>query len=504
MKTDHFLAKVTSIVLAGGAFLCIFVLMYFIYYYGWTAQRRFSAPLVIVLYVVFLAVLASLLFAFLRRNPEFKVNFAFVCVSLIASAYGGELVLRFTDFLLSGPRETVMHKVIASTEKKKEAAKLTKKFGVEIDTRDGLEVVTDLRKRGVDTVPSIAPSYFFVRQPDGSIKSAVNIHGNEIIPLGGVSNKMTVLCNENGYWVTYESDEHGFHNPRGTWRSSRVEIAALGDSFTHGYCVPSDKNFVGLIRQRYPAILNLGMASNGPLLELATLKEYLPLYRPKVVLWFYHEGSDLTDLQAEKKSGILMRYLKDDFNQGLPARQNDIDQELIEYIVKETSIAIEKKAKKQNRDDYIYEVVEFFKMTAIRNRLGLFLRNRLGLFYGRTSEEAELAELLSDVQGPNLNLFREILSQAKSRVSAWGGTLYFVYLPGFARYGNYRDIASEQRPQIMNLVKMLDIPLIDLHPVFRAQKDPLALFPFRQPVHYNEKGHQLVAEEVLKAISPSN
>jgi len=196
--------------------------------------------------------------------------------------------------------------------------------------------------------------------------------------------------------------------------------------------------------------------------------------------------------------------LKDDFNQGLPARQNDIDQELIEYIVKETSIAIEKKAKKQNRDDYIYEVVEFFKMTAIRNRLGLFLRNRLGLSYGRTSEEAELAELLSDVQGPNLNLFREILSQAKSRVSAWGGTLYFVYLPGFARYGNYRDIASEQRPQIMNLVKMLDIPLIDLHPVFQAQKDPLALFPFRQPVHYNEKGHQLVAEEVLKAISPSN
>src|SRR5262245_64072815 len=98
MKTDHFLAKVTSIVLAGGAFLCIFVLMYSIYYYGWTAQRRFSAPLVIVLYVVFLAVLASLLFAFLRRNPEFKVNFAFVCFSLIASAYGGVLFIRVVGF----------------------------------------------------------------------------------------------------------------------------------------------------------------------------------------------------------------------------------------------------------------------------------------------------------------------------------------------------------------------------------------------------------------------
>ena len=37
--------------------------------------------------------------------------------------------------------------------------------------------------------------------------------------------------------------------------------------------------------------------------------------------------------------------------------------------------------------------------------------------------------ILSDVKGPNMDLFREILSQAKSHVGAWGGTLYFVYLP---------------------------------------------------------------------------
>ena len=105
------------------------------------------------------------------------------------------------------------------------------------------------------------------------------------------------------------------------------------------------------------------------------------------------------------------------------------------------------------------------------------------------------------MQGENVDLFREILSEAQSRVSAWGGTLYFVYLPGFARYDNYWDMASEERPRIMNLVRMLDIPLIDIDPAFQAQKDPLSLFPFREPGHYNEKGHQLVAEEVLKIIS---
>ena len=229
-----------------------------------------------------------------------------------------------------------MSNVMTSKEKKKEAAKLAKKFGVEIDTRGGFEVIADLRKRGIDAVPIITPAnHLFVEQPDGSIKSAINIGGTEVIPFGGISNKVTVLCNESGPWITYTSDEHGFNNPREIWQSGQIDVAALGDSFAQGYCVTSDKNFVALIRRGYPATLNLGMAGNGPLLMLATLKEYLPRLAPKIVLWFYYEGNDLTDLQTEKKSAILMRYLKDDFNQGLLARQSDVDQALTNEIDRE-------------------------------------------------------------------------------------------------------------------------------------------------------------------------
>jgi len=388
-----------------------------------------------------------------------------------------------------------MSLLMKSEDKKEEAAKLGKRFGIDIDARDGLEVVDDLRKRGIDAVPIItASNNLFVTQPDGSVRSALNIQGSEVIPFGAISNKVTVLCNENGPWINYTSDEHGFNNPNEIWQFGQIDVAALGDSFAQGYCVPSDKNFVALIRHRYPAILNLGMAGNGPLLMLATLKEFLPLYRPKVVLWFYFEGNDLTDLQSEKKSSLLMRYLKDDFKQDLLARQNDIDQALRDHIVSETAIAKDKKPKRQNSYvDDVYKLSGFVQLAA--------LRQRLGLIFGRTVEEAEL---LSDVQGPNVDLFREVLSEARSRVGAWGGTLYFVYLPGFARYDNYWDMASEERSRIMNIVRMLDIPLIDIDPAFQAQKDPLSLFPFREPGHYNEKGHELVAKEVLNVISPSN
>src|SRR5262245_43668916 len=67
MRAADFLIKSANIVLAGGAFLCILVLSYFIYHYGWTAIRHFSAPFDMVLYWIFPAVLASLLFGFLRR-----------------------------------------------------------------------------------------------------------------------------------------------------------------------------------------------------------------------------------------------------------------------------------------------------------------------------------------------------------------------------------------------------------------------------------------------------
>ena len=39
--------------------------------------------------------------------------------------------------------------------------------------------------------------------------------------------------------------------------------------------------------------------------ELATLKEYGPTLKPKLVLWFYYEGNDLRDLDGWEKNSPL-------------------------------------------------------------------------------------------------------------------------------------------------------------------------------------------------------
>lgn len=477
------LTKLADAVLIVGGIFSLFVLSYFLYRYYWTGASQFSGSMGMMLYYVVPAGVAALLFASLRLRPAYKIALAILCLSLTASLYVAEYFL----FVSEKPVWVGVPK-----EKKNEITQLARQYGVDFDTRDNLEVLADLQRQGVEAVrPVVLP---MLEKRDGSMKSAINIRGSEVIPLGGIADKVTVLCNQSGQWITYKSDAYGFHNPRKIWESGHVEIAALGNSFTQGYCVPSGKNFAALIRSHYPATLNLGMAGEGPLLMLAMFNEFLPPFKPKVVLWFYFEGDHLFDLQKETKSHLLMRYLKDNFTQDLAARQRDIDRAILDYVEKRHAKRMTEPPTKPNgggeRLDQLPEIINLAAM-----------RRKLGLVYGTTTEEQET---IADLKGEAMDLFRDILSQAKSRVSSWNGKLYFIYLPSWGRYANKNPgNAGKQRTTVLMLAKKLGLDIIDMNPVFEAQDDPLSLFPFRRFHHYNEQGHQVVAREVLRAISKS-
>ena len=87
----------------------------------------------------------------------------------------------------------------------------------------------------------------------------------------------------------------------------------IGDSFTQGACV-NPKKFAGnLSKISNASVLNLGFAGNGPLLELATLKEYIELINVKKILWFYFEGNDNFDLSLKLKIINLLDILREKF-----------------------------------------------------------------------------------------------------------------------------------------------------------------------------------------------
>jgi hypothetical protein len=488
-KADDVILMLANIILAGGAFLCLLVSFYIIYYYGWTAQRYFSAPPGALLYCVLPAVLASLLFGFLRRSREFKAKAAIVSVSVALSVYAMELL---TAFVMPPSSSGILWGDGHLDEKKaKEIVALAKQFGVDFDTRSRLEVIMDLQRQGIQAVPSIIPLALLEKQPDGTVKSKISVHGAEVLPVGGISHRVTVLCNEMGDYAIYDSDEHGFHNPAGIWRSPSIAVASVGDSFTQGACVLSDKNFMALIRNRYPSALNLGMSGEGPLFMLAALTEYLQLMKPPVVLWFFYEENDFSDLSKEHQSPLLRQYLGDNFTQGLFGRQAEIDESLGRYVEQEMKSQLAHKGeatRDRARKDGWYGIGKLAPFLQIAH-----LRQRFGLIYGRTAQQVELAQY-NEAQ---FDLFDKVLARAKGLVEAWGGRLYFVYLPARDRYAEQQDY---QRRSILNIVRHAGISIIDVHARFRQESDPLSLFPFGRFGHYNEKGNRLVAEEVLRAI----
>ena len=437
----------------------------------------------------FLGVIAVGLFAARWLNASMKINLVLVIVSSLAALYACELVLGVADARRASFKVTrwLLFPMDATAQSAQARMKQSAEVKPTFDRRDKLEVIQDLRQQGLTAYPAVVPHNILRWVPPGEFKvlKALPIDNNtELLPLGGISNTLTVFCNESGEYVTYPSDEHGFHNPAGLWKNQQLGIVAVGDSFTHGACVPSEDNFVGVIRAHHPGTANLGMDSNGPLLMLASLKEYALRFRPKTVLWFYFEGNDLKDLEHERHSALLMSYMRGGGQQQLMNRQSEIDQKLKDYI----------EQARQNlgaRIDWRPTV----KLHHVRKALSL-------AYTGDAAQDSTRKSMMyfsSKVSEEEMDRFRNVLVEATSTVRNWGGTLYFIYLPEWARYGN-PEFANKNRDRVLRLVKELNLPFIDLHPVFAKLPDPVGLFPFRQANHYSSEGHRLVGEEVLRVL----
>jgi PAS domain S-box-containing protein len=489
MKADDLLAKIASIILGAGGILCLVVLSYFVYYYYWTGQRSFSSPAGAIVYYVFPACLAGLLFASFRLSTSHRVNVALSLCSVAVTIYTAEAMMTLWSGLPS----------VIERQKRQSRMAAAKALGIKFDVRSRGEVIQDLRSRGIDAVPSLSPQLLLKKQKDGTMKSVISIDGAEVLPLASIANKLTVLCNESGQFLTYKTDQHGFNNPQQVWHTP-IDIVAVGDSFTQGYCVAPDSNFVSVIRQRYPGTLNLGIEGNGPLVMLATLREYAAVLKPKVVLWFYFEGNDLRDLRDERANTLLSRYLTtNDFTQGLFNRQPEIDRALFNYF----DTVKDRNALSVKLEEILDVVTHIRALPSALERIMKLsqLRQRLGLVYGVTSVPKAEPATPQRIDQPQIALLYEVLSQSKKLVSSWGGSLYFIYLPGSNRYAG--EQINTGRHAVLQTVDKAGIPIIDIHPVIMAQKDPLSLFPLRFPyyVHYNEEGNRLVAEEVLQSIS---
>ena len=441
----------------------------------WTPGRSFDGISGMVLGLIVPLVLGSLLVGSSRWSLSRQMMLGATFCSAILVLFGLELHLARD---LTDRSEGVEARNPAIQE-------ISARSGHRFDTRTHAEVVMALRARGAPAVLNYRPKHMLQEEPDGTLRSVIRIDGVEILPLGGLPDSLTVWCNESGSYTVYTSDAHGFHNPPHVWRARTTQIAVVGNSFAMGACVPIGKGFVDRIRSVHPATLNLAMGHDGPLLELATLKEYLGGVRPRVVLWVYEEGNDFPFLHDEKRSPLLMRYLDGSWRQDLPSRRPEIANAVRDHGERELRLKLRKLQNAAAGHD-LRTFMHSVKLRRVRNSLDLHV------WKGRTIDTVETADL---------ELLRDILAAARDATTGWGGSLVFVYLPARERYAGDPSPSGKARDLVLEMVARLKIPIVDAHAVFEAHRDPLSLFPFRRFAHYTEEGHDLIARQVLRCIA---
>ena len=344
--------------------------------------------------------------------------------------------------------------------------------GKNYDRRTNFQIYKDLKKKDPNIVVSIGPGYFI---KDSDIN---------YLPLSGISNRKTILCNEGGYYAIYQSDRYGFNNPDEEWNKDDIEFLLVGDSYTHGACVNEPDTISGNLRKlnnNKNAVLNLGQSGNGPLIEYATLREYLPFKNVKRVLWIYSENNDLNELNDELNNQILVNYLKDkNFTQNLISRKQEIKKLLLKKLDEE--IIIKEREYNLEQEKFIgIRLSRFLKLYSVRQII----------FFSPTP----VLTVPKDFENI-LNLSNELAKENNSK-------LYFVYLSGYFRYKwNNNNDNFQNYKKVTEIVESLNIPIIDLNKeLLEKHNDRLSLFPFRMIGHHNEKGYQLIAKTIFGKIN---
>lgn len=349
-----------------------------------------------------------------------------------------------------------------------------KETGKQYDTRSVLDVYND-EKKNEDVAIRYLPQILLERKK-GEVGSL------DLFPLSGISNIKTIFCNEEGFFSSYISDRYGFNNPDEVWNKKEIDTIIIGDSFVHGMCVNRPNDIPSVIRNLTKKnVINLGYRGNGPLIEYATLREYL--FKPvKNLIWVYYEN-DLNDLHNELKNETLKNYIKNDnFSQNLILKQNNINllnKKLIDDLIKvETNTVIQNKKNMKTK----YKILKFIRFDNLKN----FITSSF-----KTNEINEINLPYSEFKG--------IIKSVKKITNKENINLYFVYLPSINNYLSKKN--NSQHEKITRIIKELNIDLIDLHENFFEKNDnPPKYYTFNIGAHLNTMGYKEVSKYIAKKI----
>ena len=360
------------------------------------------------------------------------------------------------------------------------------------DERTSFELYEESIKKNDLILPNFTPVYRFQNKDFDDYKTN---EGKKIFPLSKMANQKIAMCNENGKWVIYNTDYKGLNNSHENY--DNAEIFILGDSYVEGHCSRPENNIAGQLESKKNIkVVNLGLAGSGPLMMLASAKEYALKFNPKIIIW-YHFHNDIINLQRyEKNNKTLMKYLDNkNFDQNLIKRQIEINEVANKYIYTQ----IKNYTKLKNHDGIFTKY--FNKMTFLKLWYTRSLLKKFGI------NTISLSTKYIQPTNNDLDLFEKILFEVKRITDENNIKLYFVFLPDITglypeEFKHYEEIDSREKviESAKNIFGENTLDLTNL--LLKNFKEPKELFHGGiLGNHYTDKGYSFVASQTIKLIN---
>ena len=333
-------------------------------------------------------------------------------------------------------------------------------------------------KHNKEIFPSISPMMY-----------AKNYLSSKELSLGGVPNAKTIVCNENGYFFEFLSDQYGLNNDEKNWIQNNDYII-VGDSFAFGSCVKPQYSISGILENNFhKKNVNIAYRSNGPVIELLSLKFFVNKVNAKAILWFFYEGNDFNDL-IEELSVQKIRNLYTNYDEKM-IFTNEVNKNLINLY----EDSFNKYISNNINNGQFNSLKKFLSLTMIRN----FLKYNLGfnLYTNRFYKNNFLKD------SKNKNELNKIFKEVKEISNLNDIDLHIIYIPAIENLLNKENkIYTEEKKILFSILDNLNINIIDTSQIFYLEENPKNLLSkYKIPGHFNPYGYKLLVSFVEEKIS---
>ena len=189
----------------------------------------------------------------------------------------------------------------------------------------------------------------FLDRHDHPLKPLAIKYG--VAPLSPQPKTKLYYCNEGYGLVKYKSDKFGFRNHDNDW-DKKVDIVLIGDSFTHGGCLPQEDTIDGNLSIKYNT-LNLATGGNNPVHYASLVKKFVPLIQPKYVSIIFFAN----DYKDGNKESYFYEYYFEKNNSYFKDEENKLLDKNLYKFYEEATLFLEKKVQKeiQQKDANFFE-----------------------------------------------------------------------------------------------------------------------------------------------------